>query len=98
MHAPSAVEKGKTHTILSYVSVMGFMVPAMIYPRKICAVDDRQLALATVPDKPKERVFSNILFKNSESGWINSVFFVEWFSFFLKIIPPVDPILLYRTR
>ena len=64
----------------------GFMVPPMIiYPRKTC-----------VPDKLKEGAFPNTLFKNSESGWINSELFVEWFTFFLKSIPPVRPVLLVQ--
>ena len=86
VYAISAAERGKTHTILSCVSATGFMVPPMIiYPRKTC-----------VPDKLKEGAFPNTLFKNSESGWINSELFVEWFTFFLKSIPPVRPVLLVQ--
>ena len=57
----------------------------MIYPRKTC-----------VPDKLKEGAFPSTLFKTSESGWINSELFVEWFAFFLKSIPPSRPVLLVQ--
>ena len=57
----------------------------MIYPRKTC-----------VPDKLKEGAFPITLFKSSESGWINSEFFVDWFAFFLKSIPPTRPVLLVQ--
>jgi hypothetical protein len=70
VYAVSAAERGKTHTVLSCVSAAGFIVPPMIiYPRKTC-----------VPDKLKDGAFPNTLFKNSESGWINSELFVEWFN------------------
>jgi len=87
VYALSVAERGKTHTILSCVSATGFVVPPMmmIYPRKTC-----------VPDKLKEGAFSNTLFKNSESGWINSELFVSWFAFFLKSIPPTCNILLVQ--
>lgn len=86
MYALSAAERGKTHTIMSCVSVAGFIVPpVMIYPRKTC-----------VPDKLKEGAFPNTLFKSSETGWINSELFVDWFAFFLKSIPPTRPVLLVQ--
>ena len=80
MYAVSSAERGKTHTILSCVSATGFVVP-----RKTC-----------VPDKLKEGAFSNTLFKSSESGWVNSVLFCEWFEFFLSSIPPIRPVLLIQ--
>ena len=84
VYALSAAEREKTHTILSCVSATGFIVPPMmIYPRKTC-----------VPDKLKEGAFPNTLFKSSESGWINSELFVDWFAFFLKSSPPTRPVLL----
>lgn len=86
VYALSAAERGKTHTILSCVSATGFVVPPMmIYPRKTC-----------VPDKLKEGAFTNTLFKSSESGWINSELFVNWFAFFLKSIPPTHNVLLVQ--
>ena len=86
VYAISAAEKGKTHTILSCVSASGFVLPPlMVYPRKIC-----------VPDKLKEGAIPNTLFKNSESGWINSQLFAEWFAFFIKNIPPARPVLLVQ--
>ena len=80
MYAVSSAERGKTHTILSCVSATGFVVP-----RKTC-----------VPDKLKEGAFSNTLFKSSESGWVNSVLFCEWFEFFVSSIPPIRPVLLIQ--
>ena len=44
-----------------------------------------------VPDKLKEGAIPNTLFANSESGWIYSQLFVEWFAFFIKNIPPATP-------
>ena len=49
-----------------------------------------------VPDKLKEGAIPNTLFKNSESGWINSQLFVEWFAFIIKNIPPARPVLLVQ--
>ena len=86
VYAISAAERGKTHTVLSCVSASGFMLPPMmVYPRKTC-----------VPDKFKEGAIPNTLFGNSESGWINSKLFLEWFAFFIKNIPPVRPVLLVQ--
>ena len=49
-----------------------------------------------MPDKLKEGANPNTLFGNSESGWINSQLFVEWFAFFIKNIPPMRPVLLIQ--
>ena len=87
MYAHSAAERGKTHTIVSCVSATGFIVPpVMIYPCKTC-----------FPDKLKEGAFLNTLFKSSESDWISSELFVDWFTFFfLKSIPPTRSVLLLQ--
>jgi len=86
VYAMSAAERGKTHTVLSCVSASGFVLPPMmVYPRKTC-----------VPDKLKEGAIPNTLFGNSESGWINSQLFLEWFAFFIKNIPPARPVLLVQ--
>ena len=69
----SAAERGKTHTILSCVSASGYVLPPMmVYPRRTC-----------VPEKFKKDAFPNTLFGNSESGWINSQLFIDWFAFFI---------------
>ena len=86
VYAISMVEREKTHTVLSCVSASGFVLPPMmVYPRKTC-----------MPDKLKEGAIPNTLFGNSESGWINSQLFVEWFVFFIKTIPPMRPVLLIQ--
>ena len=86
VYAVTAAERGKTHTILSCVSATGYVLPPMmIYPRKKC-----------VPDKLKEGAVPGTLFKSSESGWVNSELYIEWFNFFLKQIPPVRPVLLLQ--
>ena len=81
----SCCEGENTHHFVMCVSNGIYVLPMMIYPRKTC-----------VPDKSKEGAFPNTLFKNSESGWINSELFVEWFAFFLKSIPPARPVLLVQ--
>ena len=84
VYAVSAAERGKTHTILSCVSASGVSLPPMmVYPRK------RQ-----VPQSLREGAYPNTLFVSSESGWINSELFIEWFNFFIHNIPPVRPVLL----
>ena len=86
VYAISAAERGKTHTVLSCVSAAGYVVPPMmIYPRK-----------TQVPDKMREGAFPSTFFKSSESGWVNSELFVEWFLFFLKSIPPARPVILIQ--
>ena len=72
--------------VLSCVSVSGFVLPPMmVCPHKTC-----------VPVKFKEGAIPNTLFGNSESGWINSQLFLEWFAFFIKNIPPARPVPLSR--
>ena len=53
--------------------------------------------LPCVPDKLKESAFPNTMFKSSESAWINSELFVDWFAFFLKSIPPTHSVLLVHS-
>jgi len=57
----------------------------MIYPRK-----------KAVPDKLKEGAVPGTLFVSSESGWINTELYLEWFNFFLQHIPPIRPVLLLQ--
>ena len=74
VYAVTAAERGKPHTILSCVSATGYVLPPMmIYPRKKC-----------VPDKLKEGAVLGALFKSSESGWVNSKLYIEWFNFFFE--------------
>lgn len=35
-----------------------------------------------------------MLFVTSENGWVNCELFIQWFQFFLKVIPPTRPVLL----
>lgn len=84
VYAVSAAEKGWTHTILSYISASGLSLPPMmIYPRK-----------RPVPLSQREGAFPNTLFVLSDSGWVTSELFLEWFIFFLQNIPPARPVLL----
>ncbi len=56
----------------------------MVYPRK-----------RLVPQHLREGAYPNTLFGSSESGWITTELFIEWFNFFLNNIPPTHPVLLY---
>ena len=79
-------ERGKTHTVLACVSASGYVLPPMIiYPRKKC-----------VPETVKEGAIPDTFFATSESGWINSELYLEWFHFFLEHIPPTRPVLLLK--
>ena len=84
VYALTSAERGKTHTVLACVSASGHVLPPMIiYPRKRC-----------VPDAMKEGAVPDTLFMSSETGWINSELYLQWFQFFLDHIPPVRPVLL----
>ena len=86
VYALTSAERGKTHTVLSCVSASGYVLPPMIvYPRK-----------KKVLDNLKEGAIPGTLFTNSDSGWINSELYLEWFNFFLQQIPPVRPVLLLQ--
>ena len=74
VYAVSAAERGKPHTVLSCVSASGYVLPPMmVYPRK-----------TLVPDKLKEGALPSTLFVTSESGWIDSQLYIDWFAFFIK--------------
>ena len=86
VYALTSVERGKTHTVLSCVSASGqILPPMMVYPRK-----------KSVPDTLKEGAVPGTLFTSSESGWINTELYLEWFEFFLRHIPSTRPILLIQ--
>lgn len=72
VYSTTSAERGKTHTILACVSAArNVLPPMMVYPRK-----------KYVPDKFKEGCVPGTLFKTSESGWINTELYLEWFHFF----------------
>lgn len=50
----------------------------------------------SVPEKFKEGPVVGTLFVHvtSENGWVNCELFIQWFQFFLKVIPPTRPVLL----
>ncbi len=84
VYAVTSAERGKTHTVLSCVSASGYTLPPMmVYPRK-----------KSVPEKFQEGAIPNTLFASSESGWMNTELFLQWFNFFLRNIPPPRPVLL----
>ena len=63
-------ERGKMHTILACVSASGNVLsPMMLYPQK-----------TNVLVKLKEGGVPGTLFTNSESSWINSELYLEWFN------------------
>ena len=57
----------------------------MVYPRKRC-----------VTENLKEGAIPDTYFATSESRWINSELYLEWFRFFLQHIPPTRPVLLLK--
>ena len=86
VYSISAAEKGRTHTVLSCVSACGYVLPPMmVYPRK-----------RPVPPQQRESCYPNTLFGISETGWINSELYVNWFKFFIQNIPSNRPVLLIQ--
>jgi len=86
VYSMTSAERGKTHTILSCVSASGYVLPPMmIYPRK-----------KAVPDKLKEGAVPGTLFVSSESGWINTELYLEWFNFSYNTFPQSDPCYCFR--
>ena len=72
VYSVTSVEKGKTRMVLSSVSVSGLVLPpCIVYPRK-----------RKVPDNFREGAVAGTLLCESESGWINSDLYLEWFTFF----------------
>ena len=59
--------------MLACVSASGLVLPMIIYPRKKC-----------VPESLKEGAIPDTFFATSESGWINSELYLEWFRFFSR--------------
>ena len=86
VYSIASAKKGKTHTVVSCVSASGMVLPPMmIYPRK-----------QSVPHHFRQDCVPNTLFVNSETGWITSDLFVEWFKFFIRNIPRTLPVLLIQ--
>ena len=86
VYSITSAERGKTHTILSCVSASGYVLPPlMIYPRK-----------KSVPDNLKVGAVPNTVFRNSDSGWINSDIYFKWLKLFSQNIPPTRPVLLIQ--
>ena len=68
VYSLTSAERRKNHIILSCVSAAGYALPPfMVYPRK-----------KAVPDHLKEGAVPNTLFRNSESGWINTQLYLKW--------------------
>ena len=81
-----SAEEGKTHTVLSCVSVSGLTLPPMIiFPQK-----------TAVPDTCQGGAPAGTLFKSSENGWINSQLFLEYIQFLIKELPPKRPVLFIQ--
>ena len=45
-------------------------------------------------DNLKVGALPSTAFHHSDSGWVNAELFIKWFEFFLKMIPPLRPVLL----
>ena len=81
--AITSAERGKTHTVLTCASASGYALPPfIIYPRK------------RITDNLKVGALPSTAFHHSDSGWVNAELFIKWFEFFLKMIPPLRPVLL----
>ena len=66
-----SAERGKTHTVMTCVSALRFVLPPMmIYPRK-----------RALPDSYKISAVPNTLFECSDSGWSNSELYLKWLNF-----------------
>lgn len=62
----------------------------------VLCINDDLPPQTCITDKLKEGAFPNTLFKSSESSWISSELFIDWFAFFLKSIPPTRPVLVVQ--
>ena len=83
--AVTSGEKGKTHTVVSCVSATGQVIPPMmIYPR------------VRMSEALKKDAVPGTLFACSKSGWINQELYLEWFRFFISIIPATRLVLLIQ--
>ena len=77
-------ERGKNHTVITCISASGFVLPpCLIYPRK-----------KAVPESFRDGAVPGTLFKNTEKGWINQEVYMEWFQWFITVIPPARLVLL----
>lgn len=80
----TSAERGKTHTVVTCISASGFVLPpCLIYPRK-----------KAVPDNFRDGAVPGTLFRSTENGWINQQVYLEWFQWFITVIPPARPVLL----
>ena len=80
----TSAERGKNHTVVTCISASGFVLPpCLIYPRK-----------RVVPENFRDGAIPGTLFKNTENGWINQEVYMEWFQWFITVIPPARPVLL----
>ena len=76
-------ERGKTHTVITCVSASGYAIPPMmIYPR------------VRMSDALKAGAVPGTLFGCSKTGWVNQDLYIEWFRFFISLIPAIRPVLL----
>ena len=81
-----AAEKGKIHTMLSMCLCIwsgSVLPPLMVY-----------LCKQPVPEKLKDGAIPKTIFLVSDSDWINSQLYLEWFKIFIQNVPPTRPVLL----
>ena len=82
----TSAEKGKTHTIIPYVSASGSALPPFfIYPRK------------RITEKLKEGALPGTAFHASDTGFVNTQLFIKWFEFFFYKSLRLGMFFLYLT-
>ena len=71
--AVTSAERGRTHTVLTYINASDQSLPPMIiFPRK------------RMKDNLKNGALPGTMFACSESGWINQSLFLDWLIFYYK--------------
>ena len=83
----TSAERGENHTVVTCTYICKRICVAslfnIIYPRK-----------RVVPENFRDGAIPGTLFKNTENGWINQEVYMEWFRWFITVIPPARPVLL----
>jgi hypothetical protein len=84
VYSLTSCERGKTHTVVACISASGIALPPlMIYPRK-----------KEVPETMRAGAVPGSMFRYSDNGWITQAIYLEWFRYFIQVIPPARPVLL----
>ena len=71
-------ERRKNHTIVTCISASVFVLPPCL------------IHISKEKGSPEmEQYLDLCLIKNTENGWINQEVYMEWFQWFITVIPPV---------